>query len=132
MSLRYGRAVPQPSPRFELAQVNIGRLLAPVESATIVVFVARLAPINLLADVSPGFVWRLATADGDATAIRPFDDDLMIINLSVWESIESLRAFTYSTAHVDVLRSRREWFERHVTPHMAMWWVPAGHRPNGR
>lgn len=114
---------------FELAQVNVGRLLAPIDSAEIAEFVAGLEPINRLADRSPGFLWRLTTPDGDATAIRPFDDDLILVNMSVWDSLESLRAFTYSSAHVGVLGRRREWFERMTTAHMALWWVKAGHRP---
>ena len=109
--------------------MNIGRLLAPVESAEIAEFVAALDPINRLADGSPGFVWRLQTADGNATAIHSFDDELIISNMSVWESIESLRAFTYTSAHTAIMSRRREWFGKYVTAHMALWWVPAGHRP---
>jgi len=116
-------------PRFELAQVNIGRLSAPVESPQIAEFVAALDPINRLADTSPGFVWRLQTAEGNATAIHSFDDELIISNMSVWESIEALRAFVYTTAHTGIMRRRREWFETYVTSYMALWWVPAGHRP---
>jgi hypothetical protein len=113
----------------ELAQLNVGRMLAPVESPEIAGFVAELEPINRLADASPGFVWRLQTEQGDATSIRPTEDDLFLINMSVWTSIEALRAFTYSTAHVEVRRRRREWFERLATAHLVLWWVPAGHRP---
>ena len=116
-------------PRFELAQVNIGQLSAPVESPQIAEFVAALDPINRLADTSPGFVWRLQTAEGNATAIHSFDDELIISNMSVWESIEALRAFVYTTAHTGIMRRRREWFETYVTSYMALWWVPAGHRP---
>ena len=68
-------------------------------------------------------------ADGDATALRPFDDDLILVNLAVWESLESLRAFVYDSAHVDVLRQRRDWFERLATAHMVLWWVEPGHIP---
>jgi len=115
--------------RFELAQVNIGRLLAPVDSPRIAEFVAALDPINRLADGSPGFVWRLQTAEGNATAIHSFEDDLIISNMSVWASIEALRAFTYSSAHTSIMSRRREWFSKYVTAYMALWWVPAGHRP---
>ncbi len=114
---------------FELAQLNVGRMLAPVDSPEIAGFVAQLEPINRLADASPGFIWRLQTDTGNATDIRPTEDDLFLINMSVWSSIEALRAFTYSTAHVEVLRQRREWFERLATAHLVLWWVPAGHRP---
>ena len=117
------------TPRFELAQLNVGRLLAPVESPLIAGFVAELEPLNRIADASQGFVWRLATEAGDATSIRPTEDDLFLVNMSVWTSLEALRAYTYDTAHVAILRRRREWFERLATAHMVLWWVPAGHRP---
>ena len=107
----------------------MGQLSAPVESPQIAEFVAALDPINRLADLSPGFVWRLQTAEGNATAIHSFDDELIISNMSVWESIEALRAFVYTTAHTGIMRRRREWFETYVTSYMALWWVPAGHRP---
>lgn len=115
---------------MQLASLNVGRLLAPLDSPQIAEFVAQLEPINRLADGSPGFVWRLMTDEGDATALRPFDDDLMLVNLAVWESLESLRAFVYSSAHVEVLRQRREWFERLATAHMVLWWVQPGHIPS--
>ena len=86
--------------------------------------------MNALADAAPGFVWRLATDDGDATAIRAFDDDLVIVNLSVWSSIETLRAFVYDGGHLDVLRRRLDWFDRPTGPHTALWWVPPGTRPD--
>ena len=116
-------------PRFELAQVNIGRLLAPVDSAEIADFVAGLDQINALADTSPGFIWRLQTDAGNATSVRSFDDELIISNLSVWASIEALRAFTYTSAHTGFMSRRREWFKAYGTAYMALWWVPADHRP---
>jgi len=114
---------------MHLSTVNIGRLLEPLEAPRLAGFVAALEPINRLADDSPGFVWRLQTEDGDATALRPFDDDLVLVNLAVWESLEALRAFVYSSAHVQVLRQRRDWFERLTEAHMALWWVEPGHLP---
>jgi heme-degrading monooxygenase HmoA len=114
---------------FQLAQLNVGRMLAPVDAPEIAGFVAELEPINRLADAAPGFIWRLQTEAGDATSLRPTEDDLFLINMSVWSSIEALRAFTYSSAHVEVLRRRREWFERLATAHLVLWWVPAGHIP---
>ena len=116
-------------PRFELAQVNIGRLLASVDSPVIADFMAALDPINALADTSPGFIWRLQTTEGNATSLHSFDDELIISNMSVWASIEALRAFTYTSAHTGVMRRRRDWFEAYETAYMALWWVPAGHRP---
>lgn len=115
---------------FHLAQINIGRMLGPIDSETMAGFVARLDEINALAEATPGFVWRLRTEDGDATAIRPYEDDRIIVNMSVWESVEALHTYAYHTAHVEVLRSRREWFSRMTEAFMVLWWVPAGHRPS--
>jgi hypothetical protein len=90
----------------------------------------QLEPINALADQSPGFVWRLQTEDGNATAIRPYaGDDLMAINLSVWESLESLQGFVDRSAHVAPLRDRHRWFEPLEGPLLALWWIPAGYLP---
>jgi len=118
------------STRFHLAQVNIGRLRAPIDDPLIDGFRTQLDPINALADHTPGFVWRLQTEDGNATAIRPYaDDDRMAINLSVWESLEALQQFVYRSAHVGPLRDRKQWFEPLEEPILALWWVPAGHIP---
>jgi hypothetical protein len=113
----------------ELAQLNIARLAAPVDSPELVDFVANLDRINALADAAPGFVWRLQTEDGDATAIRHFGEDY-IVNMSVWRDIESLHDYVYRSAHVKVMRRRKEWFERMREAYMVLWWVPAGHRPS--
>lgn len=91
-------------------------------------FKAALGPINALADEAPGFVWRLRTEDGDATAIRPYEDERMMVNMSVWESIEALRAFVYTSGHTSVMRNRKRWFER-LDTYLVLWWVPAGHEP---
>ncbi|MFF9001859.1 DUF3291 domain-containing protein [Streptomyces achromogenes] len=114
-----------------LAQVNIGRIVAPLDSPELADFVALQPEINALADGSPGFVWRMVDADGmDATGIRPAGDDaLLLFNCSVWESVEALRNFTYNGDHLRVLSRRREWFRRMTEAHQAMWWIPAGHRP---
>ncbi len=100
-----------------------------MDDPTMAGFVARLDEINALADRSPGFVWRLQTEAGDATAIRAFPDPLLLVNLSVWESVEALREFTYRSAHAGVMRRRAEWFERMDEPHLVLWWVPAGDLP---
>ena len=113
-----------------LAQVNVARLLAPIESPEIAGFVAALDPVNARADRAAGFVWRLQTEAGNATAVHAFDDPLVIVNLSVWESLEALEAFAYGDqGHRAVLRRRREWFERHLESHTALWWIPAGTTP---
>ncbi|MER7170345.1 DUF3291 domain-containing protein [Streptomyces mesophilus] len=116
---------------FQLAQVNIGRFVAPADSPEIAGFVSKLEEINALADRSPGFVWRLVDGSGmDAMGLRPDSrDDRLQINCSVWESIEALKDYVYRSAHLAMLARRREWFERLGEAHQAMWWVPAGHRP---
>ena len=112
-----------------LAQVNIATLRAPLDGPELAGFVAQLEPINALADRSPGFIWRLQTEDGDATAIRPYEDDRVMVNLSVWASFEALRTFVYATRHLEVMRHRRQWFSRMADPYLALWWVPAGAIP---
>ncbi|PRX50851.1 uncharacterized protein DUF3291 [Prauserella shujinwangii] len=115
---------------FHLAQVNIALPVAPLDSAELADFVAALDPVNAVADAAPGFVWRLQTEDGDATAVRAFGDDRLIVNMSVWESIEDLAEFAFRDQdHQAVLRRRREWFHRMREAHSVLWWVPAGHRP---
>jgi hypothetical protein len=115
---------------FHLAQVNVGRALGEIGDAVMAGFVARLADINALADRSPGFVWRLQTEDGDATAVRPYDDRRILINLSVWADLASLRSYVYRSDHASVMRGRRQWFGRFDRVYVALWWVPAGHRPS--
>ena len=114
---------------YHLAQVNVARLVAPIDSPELADFVANLEPINTLGDASPGFVWRLQTDAGDATAVPVFDDAEMIVNLTVWESVEALAEFAYRTDHKDFLRRRREWFVPMDEAYLALWWVPAGHDP---
>jgi hypothetical protein len=115
---------------LHIAQLNIALPRAPIDSALMAEFVALLEPVNALADASPGFVWRLQTEEGDATGIRAFGDDRLIVNMSVWESIDALAEFVYGGAHVEVLRRRREWFERFGRPFQCLWWVPAGELPS--
>jgi uncharacterized protein DUF3291 len=115
---------------WELAQVNIALPREPLDSELLSDFVAALDPVNAAADAAPGFVWRLQTEEGDSTEVRGFGDDRIIINMTVWESIEALRAFVYTDAsHRSVLRRRKEWFESLAEAHYVLWWVPAGHRP---
>ena len=115
---------------WHLAQLNIGRLLAEVDDPSVADFMDNLDAINALAEATPGFVWRLQTDEGNATAIRAFSDDpLMVLNLSVWESIESLADFAYRSAHTPFLRRRGEWFERLGEAYLVLWWIPAGTVP---
>ena len=119
---------------YVIAQVNIGKLRAPLDSAQLAGFVVALDPVNALADAAPGFIWRLQTEDGNATAVRAFDwlqdgGPGVLMNMSVWESVETLAAFVYSDEHKRVLRRRREWFEPMTQAYTALWWVPRGHIP---
>lgn len=116
-------------PRYHLAQVNIGRIRAELDDPTMHGFVSQLAELNALADGAPGFVWRLQTSEGNATYLRPWDDPRMLLNMSVWESIESLKHYVYKTAHAKMLPRRQEWFERLSSVYAALWWVPVGHLP---
>ena len=115
---------------FEIAQLNVGRAVGAMDGAEMADFVARLDEINALAEGSPGFVWRLQEESGNATAIRPWDDDRLIVNMSVWASIEALEEYAYRSAHVGVMRRRREWFDRLDARYMVLWWVPVGHIPS--
>lgn len=114
---------------MQLAQVNVARAVAPMEAPQMRDFVDNLDPINALADAAPGFVWRLQDDDGDATSIRVFDDEMILVNLSVWESVEALADYVYRSAHVAFLRRRKEWFTAVDGPVTALWWVPTGHPP---
>ena len=114
---------------MHVAQINVGRLLAPVDSPVVAEFMNALDPINALADQSPEFVWRFQTDEGNATAVRPYDDDDILVNLSVWESIEALEAFVYRSGHTAFLRRRREWFGRMDEAMLALWWIPEGRLP---
>jgi Domain of unknown function (DUF3291) len=114
---------------WHLAQINIGRLRAPIDDPLIAEFRDALAEINAVAERSPGFVWRLQTAEGDATALHPTGEELVIPNMSLWESAEALADFVLRSDHTPFLRRRREWFERYESAYVALWWVPAGHIP---
>lgn len=123
---------PTTSSGWHLAEANIARLLAPLDSPQLAGFVARLDEINALADDSPGFIWRLQTPEGDATQLRVSADDSILVTMSVWTSLEALRTFVYRGRHVELLRQRAQWFERLATPSMALWWIPAGTLPTVR
>ena len=114
---------------YYLAQINIARMRAPLTDPIMADFVAQLDTINALAERSPGFVWRLQSEGGNATDIRAFEDPLILVNMSVWTSIEALYDYTYRSSHSGVFRRRKEWFER-LEPVYALWWVPAGHLPD--
>jgi Domain of unknown function (DUF3291) len=115
---------------YHLAQINIGRLIAPIDDPKISEFVAQLEPINALADRAPGFVWRLQSASGNATDIiyNP-EEPSILLNMSVWESLQALRDYIYKSDHARVLRDRAKWFEKLDKPIYCLWWIPAGHIP---
>jgi len=115
--------------RHQLAQINIGRLVAPVDHPKIAGFLAQLAPVNALADAWPGFVWRLQSSYGNAMDIAYDGDRLIIVNMSVWDTVEALRDYVYRSHHLKVLRDRAKWFVKMDQPFACLWWVPAGHLP---
>jgi hypothetical protein len=115
---------------FQLAQFNISTLRHPMDHPAIADFADGLDEINHLADASAGFVWRLQTDSGDLTSVRPYDDPDVIVNLSVWESVDALRDFAYRSGHLGFLRRRTEWFVPMTGETVVAWWVPAGHRPD--
>jgi hypothetical protein len=112
-----------------LAQINIGRLIAPIDDPRMAGFVSQLDPVNALADAAPGFVWRLQSSSGNATDIAYNEDPSIVVNMSVWESIEALRNYVYHLRHLEVFRERARWFAKMDKPHYCLWWVPAGHIP---
>jgi len=114
--------------KYELAQLNIAVMKESFDSPTMVDFVANLDRINALAEESPGFVWRLQTEEGDATTLRPMGEKTLV-NMSVWRDVAALNAYVYKSGHVDVMRRRKEWFERMAEAWVVLWWVPVGHRP---
>jgi Domain of unknown function (DUF3291) len=119
----------QPS-RYHLAQINIARLRFALDDPHMAEFVAALEPINLIAEVTPGFVWRHKADDGrsGSYATHPFEPEILV-NFSVWASLEALRHFTYQSGHSAYFRRRQDWFEPLGKPALAMWWIPAGHIP---
>lgn len=116
--------------RVHLAQVNIGRVRAPLEDESMQGFVSRLDEINALAEASPGFVWRLKSDVGPSSYLRPYDDERILVNMSVWESVEALKNYTYRTVHAELLRDRKSWFGKFEGAFLALWWVPEGHTPS--
>jgi hypothetical protein len=114
---------------WHLAELNVARAIAPLDSAELAEFVAALASINALADAAPGFVWRLTGADPNAAAASDAQDPQLLLNMSVWTSPEALFEYVYKSAHTAVMVKRRQWFEKPAAAHMVLWWVPAGHIP---
>jgi hypothetical protein len=115
---------------FHLAQVNVARMRGAIDSPVMHEFAAQLEAVNALAEAAPGFVWRLKTDSGNATSIRAFDDEFIIVNMSVWVDIDSLFQFVYyEEQHSAAFRRRADWFEKMQTPAVALWWIDSAHRP---
>ena len=115
--------------KYHLAQLNIGKILGPIDSPVMAEFVANLDPINSLAEKSPGFVWRLKDDSNNATSIKVYDDDFIIVNMSVWENVDALFQFVYQSQHTEYMKRRKEWFEKMPEMYIALWYVPSGHTP---
>lgn len=113
----------------DLAQVNVMRLRAALDSSELAPFVAALDPVNALAEQAPGFVWRLKAADGNSTSIRIFDDPTLIVNMSTWRSLDALADYVYRSAHTAIMRRRREFATAIAEAYLALWWAPRGHAP---
>jgi len=111
---------------WHIAQLNVGRAVAPPGSSELADFMAALDRINALAESSPGFVWRLQSSSGNATDILVSDDPRFLVNMSVWASVEALFEFVYRSVHTDVMKRRREWFEKPAQAYQVLWWIPAG------
>ncbi|MBU2945221.1 DUF3291 domain-containing protein [Zobellia uliginosa] len=114
---------------YHLSQVNIAKMLAPIDSPVMADFVKDLDRINAIADKSTGFIWRLQGDENNATALRVFEDDFLIINMSVWESKEALFNFTYASQHAGVMKRKKEWFHKMSDMHMCLWYTKEGHEP---
>lgn len=115
--------------QYLLAQINIAKGLAPLDDPVMKGFVDQIEHINKLVESSEGFVWRLEGDGGDATDINAFDDELIVVNMSVWESLEALKNYVYSGDHLAVLKQKKTWFEKMEGPMLALWWIPAGTVP---
>ena len=115
---------------YHLAQFNYARMVAPLDSPIMAGFVAGLDALNVLAELSPGFVWRHVGENNNSTSVRPYPDEMLIINYSIWQDIETLKHYTYKTVHGKFMVRRREWFEKVHEAYLVMWWVPAGYSPS--
>jgi hypothetical protein len=113
---------------YELAQLNIAQMKTPLDAPEMVDFVANLDRVNALAEAAPGFIWRLKSEDGNATSLRPFGENTLV-NMSVWSGVQALSDYVYKSVHVEIMKRRKEWFERMPEAYTVLWWVPQGHRP---
>lgn len=114
---------------YHLAQVNVARAKAEMHTETMQGFMAQLDAMNQLADTADGFVWRMLGDGGDYTSIRPYEDPLVIMNVSLWRDVDSLKNYVYKTPHMDIIRARHAWFDKMDDIQQALWWIPAGQLP---
>lgn len=114
---------------YHLAQLNHARMVAPTDDPRVADFMNALDEINALAEASEGFVWRLVGDGNNATDIRFFEDPQWLVNMSVWENVESLYKYAYKSDHASFFARRREWFTRAEKPSPVLWWIPEGHIP---
>ena len=115
-----------------LAQLNIGRLVAPTDDPRVAEFMAALDRVNGIGKRSPGFVWMMEGSGEPGTGntgTKIGGDPRFVANLTVWEGVEALEQFVWNTVHRAFYQRRAEWFEVLGRMHFVMWWVPAGHRP---
>ncbi len=126
----FGGDRPRSDVPWQLAQINVGRLVADRSAPRVAPFFAALVRVNALADAAPGFVWRLQDEGGNATGLQPTSDPLFIVNMSVWDDADALFAFVYRSGHAPEMARRREYFERFEGAYQALWWVPADHVPS--
>jgi len=114
---------------YYLSQINIALMKAPIDDPVMAEFATAIREVNAVAEQSPGFVWRLQTESGDATSIRAYPDLKMLVNLSVWQSVEQLKSYVYKSLHGEFFARRRNWFEKYQGEHFAMWWIPKTYLP---
>jgi hypothetical protein len=115
---------------MHIAQLNIAKMLGPIDSPIMADFVNNLEGINALAEESDGFIWRLTGEEDNATAIQVFDDMSIIINMSVWRDVDALKNYVYKTAHAEIMKRKKEWFSKMDSMHMVLWNIPEGHIPS--
>lgn len=115
---------------YHIAQLNIAKMKADLDDPVMKDFVDNLDGVNGIADNSPGFVWRLETEEGDATTLQLFDDNMLLVNMSVWESIDDLKNFVYESFHIEILKRKNEWFNKFDGMYQVLWWVNAGTIPD--
>ena len=114
---------------FHLAEFNVAKAMTPIDSPAMAEFVAQIAEVNAAAEAAPGFVWRLKS-DADVVYPESLSDATLLVNMSVWVSVEDLYRYIYSGRHLEVFRDRSKWFGERQAPGLAAWWIPAGHIPN--